>query len=531
MSPSTRLSTCAALLAALLAPAPAPAAVKVSAPKGVDDAVRRAILSGPKLPANVYEVRQHLLKGGGKLEAHVLANRGHSNPGQGSFSFFMTYSGPMKGGKVAPGDLFFGFFTEAGADGVLRVRPGVFIELIAWDYTKKVFNFWELVEDGADVNWRYAGDSHDVLADVAELNLGLARPKLGRRVRCSACHTLGGPVMKELAAPHNDWLTAANKLFLGKLELRPGKDAANPAHVAAELLSRPADGAAFAALVRGGIDRLVEARAARKGDGQTLRQQLRSLFTTMEMNLVYDTAPFATRAARGEALQLPAEFFVDARLAGPGARPVAVPFAVYRQGLNKLGARFAPGEAKGLVESYHAFSVPARSYVDNKVIDSLIKQGLLDDELVAAVLAVDFTTPVYSRRRAALLRYVPERARDAADLKAKLIAALKAAKGDEAAAELLANLTDPARDAAYHRKRALAYLRTCAKAASSARAVEDWLRVAAQRRREVRAADTAKLEGGDDVIEEGFKVLFPAFNFTPEPGKLRLSSKTGMVER
>jgi hypothetical protein len=29
------------------------------------------------------------------------------------------------------------------------------------------------------------------------------------------------------------------------------------------------------------------------------------------------------------------------------------------------------------------------------------------------------------------------------------------------------------------------------------------------------------------VVEEGFKVLFPVPNFTPEPGKLRLSPKTG----
>src|SRR5260370_1059770 len=80
----------AAFLAALLAPAAGHGGVKVSAPKGVDDAVKRAILSGPKFPADVYEVRQHLGKGGGTLTPHPLANRGHANPARGSFSFFMT---------------------------------------------------------------------------------------------------------------------------------------------------------------------------------------------------------------------------------------------------------------------------------------------------------------------------------------------------------------------------------------------------------------------------------------------------------
>ena len=92
-----------------------------------------------------------------------------------------------------------------------------------------------------------------------------------------------------------------------------------------------------------------------------------------------------------------------------------------------MGSRFAPNETPGLLESHHAFVVPTRSYIDNRIIDALIAQGLLDDELVADVLAIDFTTPVYSRTRASLIAYVPEQARDATDLRTQLVAALQQA--------------------------------------------------------------------------------------------------------
>src|SRR5262249_20925555 len=137
------------------------------------------------------------------------------------------------------------------------------------------------------------------------------------------------------------------------------------------------------------------------------------------------------------------------------------------------------------------FLVPARSHIDNRVIDTLLARGLLDEDLVAAVLAVDFTTPVYSRARAGLIRYVPDRAKDAGELRERLIKALRAAPaGDWAARELLTNLTDPKRNAEAHRKAARAYLEVCAAAAMKPAAVTDWLKVASQRRAEILDAET-----------------------------------------
>jgi hypothetical protein len=506
-----------------------------------DDSVRRILLAGPKPARDIFEIRQRLLDHGGKLKAHLVVNGGHDNPARTKdrpikFMCFATYSNATPGKAVEEDELFVGFFLGEDKD-TLVVLPG-FVELIAWDRTKRLYNFWELI--GPD--WHYRGDSSDVLDNVAKLNIGAAEPAFTftRRsptdqhpvLRCSGCHTLGGPIMKELEAPHNDWWRKERKLQLGPFKLRPGTEAANPAHVAATLFDEKkeaTDAANLSEQVKKGIKRLIAARIGEPG-GPGLKALLRSLFTTMEMNLVSDAVPFAERLKQQGSVELAQVFFLDARLA-PGKQPIAVPAKLFREALMEVGSRFAPGETPGLQESHHAFLVPARSYIDNQVIDALLRQGVLDDELVTAVLAIDFTTPVFSRDRAGLIRYVPDRAKKADDLRRQLIAALeKAPAADKAASELLTNLTDPKRTAAFHREKAEAYLTACRKAGPSREVLVDWLKVAAQRRQEIRAAETAKHPDGP-ITEPGFRVIFPVTKDPPKPGELRLDPATGRAVR
>ena len=124
---------------------------------------------------------------------------------------------------------------------------------------------------------------------------------------------------------------------------------------------------------------------------------------------------------------------------------------------------------------------------------------------------------------------MPAAATDAADLRQKLRAALRAAPaGDSAAQELLANLTDPARTAAAHRTAAAAFLVACAKAAGTADTVEGWLRVAAQRRDAIEKAETAMNPQGV-ITERGFRVIFP-IQGSRSPSPLQLNPKTGRAE-
>lgn len=521
------LSACTAgLFGAGAARAEGVASVKTAGAEGADDAVKRAILNGGS-PTTIYAIRAKLQKLGGTLKTHIVANRGHENPAEGSFSFFETYTGPMAGGRVQEGELFIGFFSERQGD-TLQVmqnfEPGLMVELIAWDYTKRCYNFWELVGNGKTSEWHYRGDSADVLADVARINMGEASPAFGQRLRCSGCHTLGTPILKELDGPHNDWWTSARKLDLGPLKLDAAADASEAAREAAGLFARAQDASNLSAQVKQGIRRVLAARAKR--DGQNLKASLRSLFATMEINLVSDALPYRERA--GGNIEVPQDFFVDARLVG-ARQGIPVATARYAAALRQAGSRFAPDEAN-LDETHHAFVVPARSFVDNAVIDGLVAQGLLDEELVADVLAVDFTTPVFSRARASLLRFVPETAASAGELKAKLIAGLRQAPEDAAARELLANMTEPARTATWHRQRAVAYLQACRQAAGTDRALGDWLKLASQRRAELRAAETSRNPRGQ-ITEPGFRVIFPVDHLEPKPGALRLDPATGTCAR
>jgi hypothetical protein len=508
-----------------------------------DDAVRRLLLATPPVPKDIFEIRQRLEAHGGKLRAHLVVNGGHDNPTRTKarrikFMAFETYTNTTPEKILDEDELFVGFFLGEDND-ILEVLSG-FVEIIAWDRTKQVYNFWELL----GTEWHYRGDSNEVLTNIRQINLADANPTFTfvRQsptdqvpvLRCSGCHTLGGPIMKELEAPHNDWWTQARLLNLGPYRLQAGSTATNPAHVAARLFDETkeaTDAANLSAQVKKGMDRLLAARANQGGGGQSLQQQLRSLFTTMEINLVSDRLPLQERERQNGVVEIPQAFFVDSRLVG-SREAIPVPLARYKEALTQVGSRFAPGETPGLVETHHAFLVPARSYMDNQVIDTLMQQGILDEELVADVLAVDFTTPVFSLARASLMRFVPDKARDAADLRDQLLTALKAAPPhDHAARELLANLTEPTRTAAAHQQAAATYLAACVQAAASLEAVVDWLRVAAQRRRELETAETASHPTGGGITEQGFRVIFPVYAQTPEAGEFRLDPKTGRAVR
>ena len=491
----------------------------------IDDPVCRAIRTGSPEPTNILRIRQRLTEElSGTLRAHLVVNGGHENParpnvpGRVRFMAFESYEGPP---DVKSGDLFIGYFLGPRTDRTLEVLPG-FVELIAWDRTKQVYNFWELLDDR---DWRFRGDSNDVLADITRVNIGAKPPGFPDqpRLRCSGCHTLGAPIMKEIEAPHNDWWTTARKLNLGPFTLGSGSNPMDATHVAATLFRNAADASNLSKGVKGGIDRLVAARAQAVPSGLTLKHQLRSLVATMEMNLVSDAAPLSDTSRT--VVQIPQDFFIDARLTGDSLS-VPVDKGIYRSALAKAGSRFAPGETPGLVESHHAFVVPARSHIDNSVIDALVMQGILDNELVADVLAIDFTTPVFSTTRQSLVAFLPERARDVADLRAQLVAALKTSSGQNPGVrDLVKNLTDQSRTADVHRKTARAYLAACVQAAREVDTLVDWLRIASQRRLELTAAETARHPEGN-IKEFGFRLIFPSDQLNPRPGALTLNPTT-----
>jgi hypothetical protein len=208
---------------------------------------------------------------------------------------------------------------------------------------------------------------------------------------------------------------------------------------------------------------------------------------------------------------------------------VRVDVKAYGAALKNVGSRFPPEPSTSTAQdSHHAFLVPTRSFVDNRVVDDLLARGVLDQELVGDVLAVDLTTPVFSRDRVSLMQFFPAAASSADDLRTQLVAALKKAGATNAAAQaLLANITDPERTSAAHRKTAATFLATCQKAASTPGAIEGWLRHAHGQRDAIKRADTGQHPTGT-IREDGFRNVFPS---QPDPPRrFRLNQQTCLAE-
>jgi len=480
------------------------------------DAVAALLGAAPECPANVLEFRARLAREPASLATAFVDNRGFHNGAAGSFSLFESVTGTVAGVPVGSGDFFFGHFTEKrGVELVLQQTPedkALLIELIAWDPVKGLFNFYELRGDGTRGQWFYRGDSADILRDIARLHRqeDPTHPVFGQRLRCSGCHLGGGPIMKELDAPHNDWWTSARPLPLAGLAPEP--------HLGRILAQGLVDAETLAAHVRQGNARLeasVAFRAARTG--RTRQERLRPLFCPEEMNLASDPTPNDARAN----VKPPSAFFVDPRLA---SRELAIPRAVYDSALQSLKSTFPES---GRSDGDHPWLAPVKAAADAAAVAALVQSRIVDEEFVADVLAVDAGNPALSEARCSLLPLVPKEA-NAHGWEAAFVRALAASK-EPAARELHANLTEPERDAAWHRARATAMLEACARKLQAGD-VTPYVELLAQRRVEVFANEISKNPRGQ-ILEPGFRVIFPEITPEPHPGALTLTRECKVVRR
>lgn len=479
------------------------------------DPLARLLGKQTECPHDVVALRAALAREGARSAVAMVDNRGFHSA-EGSFSLFEVVTGPVAGHDTTAGELFFGHFvTPRGPELVLEKEPtanALMVELIAWDAAKGMYNFYEVIGDGVRGRWHYRGDSRDIADDIAALHIRRnhsSAPVFGGRLRCSRCHLNGGPILKELDAPHNDWWTEARRLpFAGR---RPDAEVT-------EVLASIADAGALASAVHAGVDRLAQSpRHASTLAMRPLPEQIRPLFCPQELNLASDPAPATPHAPP---VVIPTGFLLDPRLAGGApAAPITVPRASYEAALVALQMRFG---ATGRRDADHAWLAPVKAASDVRRVQMLVDAGLVDDELIADVLAVDMTNPALSQARCGLLRFVPLSA--APGWKGDL-ARLLAASNDPAARELHANLVDPARNAASHRARARAFLAACRAKSADPAHVNALVRLLAQRRMEIAASDISP------ILEPGFREIFPRVGeaVSAAPGRLRLDEQCDVV--
>ncbi len=477
------------------------------------DPLAKLLLAGGVCPVNVFELRARLLAAGAKIKTALVANRGFHNASSDSFSMFEMVSGRLDplGITIDDGDFFFGHFTASKAANTLFAdqRPGsgaLMVELIAWDTDKQVFNFYEMIGDGRQGKWFYRGDSLDIQSDVKFLHrqTGSGSPRFGSKLRCSGCHTAGGPIMKELAPPYNDWWVTSRHLTFGK---------ANPDAELSRIFQGLVDASELSNAVRIGVAKLFgSAKFQQANKALSLQEQLRPLFCPVELNLESDSAPLDQKAA---GVQIPSAFFVNAMLAQDS---ISIERSHYDAALAALKASFPETL---LADADHGWLTPVKAFSDTQIIESLIKQGLIDQEFAVDVLAVDMTNPLFSTARCGLLRLLPDSA--TGDWKEKFKANLKAnANRNPAAKELLNNLTDQSRDIKFHQARASRILSQCQKSLREKSAVLEMYKLLAQRRAESFASEISKNPEGQ-ILEPGFRVIFSKVTPAAKPGFLRLS--------
>jgi hypothetical protein len=110
---------------------------------------------------------------------------------------------------------------------------------------------------------------------------------------------------------------------------------------------------------------------------------------------------------------LPLTFFLasDALLDVLGLSPnISVPQVkaeIYQEMLTRYEVRVSDGAFVFPGDTHFVFVVPEPAFEDLVVLQGLLQLGVLSPKFAAALLMVDFSNPVFSSRRAALMRFVP----------------------------------------------------------------------------------------------------------------------------
>lgn len=522
-----------------------------------NDALFKLLTAQTRCPGNALEFRDLVLKNGMSLKPAMVANRGFHNPlPQGSFSFFEAVVGAYGGQTLVPGDWFFGHFTAASIDNTALTSilspqqaatpDNLLLETLIWDPVKQVFNFYEIRGNGEGGIWFYRGDSNDIVADIKNLHraydpsqpIFMGPLSAGQatmpRLRCSGCHMNGGPIMKELKAPHDSWWRTSRPLEFGALriavELKP-------------IVENVVTADDFTKWIKLGDEKLLASGPYwKKRSALPLQEQLRPIFCEQEVNLESDMEPL-----EGPDLTIaaPVGAFVDQRLV-PDIPAVTINKVLYIKSLQLFQAQFFDYQSSSItnavqpvnqIDADHAFEVPVKSHSDMLVAQKMIGSGLIDEKFLYDVISVDMTRPMFSRARCSMLQLVPGSS-PTPDWKAKFQQNL-ANSSLPAAKELLANMKDATRTPAYYRGQAKALITKVQTNAAMQQNVNGYVRLLAQRRIAVYQDQISQHPQGQ-IFEPSFRLIFPTMQLFQKnqqqiayggvPSQYWLNPATGVVE-
>ncbi len=262
------------------------------------------------------------------------------------------------------------------------------LQVIAYDAPTGAFNFYALEGQGEGAQWVFHGSSFDLIDAT-----GRDTPA------CASCHSDGGLVMREIDAPWVHWESPTVRTV--------GAGAVIDRY--AELGTR-STGAELSEVVKAGNTRWNRARIMALGSpsetalhGGSTRPLLEPLFCGTSLNLQSAGTPTEIGRPRPVA-SLPSSFFVDP-LWNVGDE-VPIDSDLYAVALDAVGSRIEG--VIGPSDTYFGLTYVERAASDLDYVRALLELGVVDEEFVLDVLSVDFTAPVYSARRCALLDHAPD---------------------------------------------------------------------------------------------------------------------------
>ena len=506
------------------------------------DAVGILLANENICPDSIQDFKKITEKNNLQYKTGMVANRGKNNPQAGSFSFFESVTGVLPNGtSIRPGEFYLGYFTDLDHNSIkLDQQPAknkLLIELIAWDYQHQLFNFYELRGlDDTKTRWYYRGNSQDALLDNRYL---YRQPpsdskKFGARMRCSACHNSGGPILKEIKKPHNDWWSDSNPLVF--LPNYPDDEVNIRIHALV-------DAKDFSHEVLAGIKKLQQSTSFKSSQkALSLQEKLRPLFCTSEINI--ESSPYpgpdatviklrepTSRGLSAGSMNLstsldPAdkprdvgeENGLNLMAAGPDA-PVTIPSAFF---LNPLLDQIkitvsAQAYQQLLIENHmqfpetrlkdadHAWLTPVKGINDILAIRQLIKDNLVSQHFVQSVLIIDYAHPVFSKQRCELLKWIPEHDED---WETHFIHRLRQENTTEASL-LAAYLTNPNKYSHAYFQHILSEYKSLLKTkANSINGLQELFNQLLKTRQDVFENELSKNPLGQ-ILEPGFRVIFP----------------------
>ncbi|MCQ9376075.1 hypothetical protein NMQ14_17645 [Methyloversatilis sp. XJ19-13] len=270
------------------------------------------------------------------------------------------------------------------------------LQVLSWDPSKGAYNFYQRRDDV----WFYSGDGTHALEP----------PTRGRGPFDG--HVNGSLVMKELRAPWLHW--NSQSVLIPPEAFAPGHPILGHRLMThsqgAEILERD--------IVQPGIDRWTEARFDRSIQAGTLSAAdtfLRQLVQTTSVNLVASDREFRELAA-GVKVNVPPEILLNveawSRLLDPQTirGRIQVDGGHLLQAIDDLGIALEDPAAdfRQIGEAFFVLACPSPAFEDLSIIFALIDRGVLSLGLVRAILAVDFSNPIQSSRRAGLQRHMPK---------------------------------------------------------------------------------------------------------------------------